>query len=53
MLHAVPSQCSASVWSLPWEFSADPTAQTSLAEMLATASSWLLPVEASGLATTV
>src|SRR5215467_10892358 len=53
MLHAVPSQRSASNWSLPREFSADPTAQTSLAEMLATASSWLLPGEALGLATTV
>jgi hypothetical protein len=52
MLYAVPSQCSASSWLLPVAVSADPTAQTSPAEMLATALSWLLPGEASGLATT-
>src|SRR5262249_41036598 len=49
--HAVPFQCSASGWSLPREFSADPTAHTSLAVMLATAFSWLLPGEAFGLVT--
>src|SRR5262249_23579898 len=49
--HAVPFQCSASGWSLPREFSADPTAHTSLAGMLATAFSWVLPGGAFGLGT--
>src|SRR6266566_9009682 len=53
MLHAVPSQCRMSVWSLPRVFSLVPTAHTSLAETLATAWSSLFPVEALGLWTTV
>src|SRR6266581_5702685 len=53
MLHAVPSQCKVSVWSLPRVLSLVPTAQTSLAETLATAWSSLFPVEALGLWTTV
>src|SRR6266699_380362 len=53
MLHTVPSQCRMSVWSLPRVFSLVPTAQTSLAEMLATAWSSLFPGVALGLATTL
>ena len=53
MVHAVPSQCSASSWSLPSEFSAEPTAHASLAETVATAARSLLPGVALGLDTTV
>src|SRR5262249_57732873 len=46
--HAVPFQCSASGWSLPREFSADPTAHTSLAVMPGTAWGPLFPGGAFG-----